>query len=372
MIRVLHVLGSLKRAGAETMVMNYYRAIDREAIQFDFIVHKDPYSSEYGAYRTEIEKLGGKIYVFPEFSGRNAIDLIKRWNMFFSENRDYQVLHSHMRSYASVYIPIARKNGITTILHSHSTSNGKGLQAIAKGIMQYPLRFQADYYMGCSREAGEWLFGKRIANSNRYFMLPNAINIADYRFDLETRSKYRESIGANETTRVYIHVGRFHPAKNHMFLIEVFERLYRNNNNTLLILVGDGELRKEIEKKVSDCGLTDNIKLLGSRNDVPKLLQAADAFLFPSKWEGLPVTVVEAQAAGLPTYVSETVTRDVNISPLIEYIPINQGTQIWAETIENSTLRREDVSVEINRNGFDIQSSTEWLTNFYRSVVNEQ
>lgn len=365
MIRVLHMIGSLNIGGSQSMIMNLYRNIDREQIQFDFVI--DHPSHLY--YAEEIKKLGGCIHVMEPFKGSNTKSVKKAWNTFFDEHPEYRILHSHVRSYASLYIPIAKKHGVKTIIHSHSTSNGKGIASIVKAIMQFPLRYQADYFFGCSREAGKWLFGKKIVNSKRYFMLKNAIDTKKYEVSMETRKIYRTNFGATEVTNVLVHVGRFHESKNHMFLLDVFQEYNRKHRDSILVLVGDGELRERIEEHIKELDLEENVNLLGNRNDVAEILQAADYFLFPSNWEGLPVTVVEAQAAGLPCFVSSNVTKDVNVSELVLNLPINQGTEVWVEAIEKSVIERKNVMSSIVSAGFDITSSSAWLTKFYSELL---
>ena len=367
MIRVLHVLGGLNLGGAETMVMNLYRAIDKNKIQFDFIIHLPAKQ----AYEDEILKLGGKIYRFPQFKGKNIISQKRLWGDFFKIHREYQILHSHVRSYASVFLPIAKKYGLKTIIHSHSTSNGKGVSSCIKTIMQYPLRFQADYFFGCSQEAGQWLFGKKVVESDRYYMLQNAIDVSKYTFNPEIRSEYRNLLEISDDKKVYVHVGRLHEAKNHLFLLEVFYEIQKRNPNSLLLVVGDGDLKSVIEKKIKELKIEEYVLMLGARNDVAHIFQAADYFLFPSKWEGLPVTVVEAQASGIPCFVSNTVTKDVNLSQLVINLPIDKGTDIWVDAIEKIGNQRIDVSEDIKKAGFDIKNSAQWLTNFYEGLANE-
>lgn len=360
MIRVLQVFSKLNRGGAETMVMNIYRTIDRTKVQFDFIVNCE---GEHD-YSEEIRSLGGKIYYLPKFNGLNYFSLKKKWRKFFIEHPEYKILHSHVRSYASIYIPIAKKYGLKTIIHSHSTSNGKGIGAVIKKIMQYPLRFQADYLFACSQISGEWLFGKKATKKDNYKLIPNAVDLDKFKFDSKVREVYRKSLGIENNT-VYIHVGRFHPAKNHLFLLNLFSGIRRTNDNAVLLLVGDGELRTDIENKIKKLQIDNGVKLLGSRDDVYKLLQAADCFLFPSKWEGLPVTVIEAQVAGLPCFVSENVTSEVFISEYAYKLPVNKGTDVWLNAIAKTDKERHDFIKEVGETQFDINSSVNCLTDFY-------
>ncbi len=363
-IRILQMIGSLNIGGSQSMIVNLYKKIDREKVQFDFIL--DHPNELY--YKDTVEKLGAKIYEMPTFHGTNAGEIKRVWNEFFKEHPEYKVLHSHVRSYASLYIPIAKKNGVRTIVHSHSTSNGKGISSIVKRFMQYPLRNQADFFMGCSKEAGEWLFGKKVVNSDRYFMLQNAIDVEAYRFNDTIRVKYRSELGLKDEL-TFIHVGRFHPAKNHEFLLNLFAEIRKRNDNTKLILVGDGDLRPEIERQISDLQLGSSVILTGSRSDVPNLLQAADCFLFPSNWEGLPVTVVEAQASGIPCLISDHITKDVNVSPLVRYLPIDNGVENWVNALDEVDYSRQNVLDLIKKARFDISSTAAWLQKFYQGLM---
>ncbi len=365
MIRILHVLGGLDRGGAETMVMNLYRAIDKTQVQFDFITH----TNRRQAYTEEIEKLGGKIYYFPKFKGINYFQLKGIWKKFFKDHPEYKILHSHVRSYASLYLPIAQKAGLKTIIHSHSTSNGKGLSSVVKRILQYPLRWQADYFFGCSKEAGVWLFGDKIVNSPKYHILQNAIDTELYKFNSEIRKEYRKKLGLGDK-KTFIHVGRFHPAKNHAFLLKVFAEIHKQDTNTVLLLAGDGELRPEIERQISELDLKKDVLLLGSRSDVPKLLMSADCFLFPSVWEGFGMVAVEAQAAGLPCICSDRVPSSVKVTEFCKFISTDD-LLTWVDmSLQNTRLalllQNESKLDEIEK--FDINKSVAELQTFYLSV----
>ena len=349
------------------MMINLHQAINREQIQFDYVITRE--DDEARTQVPIVESLGGRVFVLPNFNGRNIGEVKSAWSKFFREHPEYRILHSHVRSYASIYIPIAHKYGVKAIIHSHSTSNGTGISALVKKVLQYPLRFQADYFIACSKEAGEWLFGKRITkNTKKYHMLQNAIDISKYECDVQRRKELRKMLGVEGKT-VFIHVGRLHPSKNHSFLIDVFSDIVKQDNGATLLLVGDGELKGQIEQKIHEKGLDDKIALLGARNDVPELLMASDCFLFPSLWEGLPVTVVEAQASGLPCLVSDHITNDVFVSELAIKLPIDNGHEVWSQTIRTLPLDRRDVKDDIRKAGFDISVTAEWITQLYYGLT---
>lgn len=240
---------------------------------------------------------------------------------------------------------------------------------MVKRIMQSSLKRKADYLFACSEESGRWLYGDKAIHGDNYRMIPNAVDTEKFAFNASVRAEMRNALGISEGTVVYGHVGRLHPSKNHPFLLEVFQRVHEKQPNSVLVIVGDGELRGEVEEKINALGIADCVKMLGSRADVPELMQAMDIFLFPSRWEGLPVTVVEAQAAGLPCYLSDTITRDVNTSPLVSYLPIHTGADIWADTLMASDNTRRNVIENIKSAGFDVTETAKSLTEFYEEIA---
>ena len=365
MIRILHVLGGLERGGAETMIMNLYRNIDRETVQFDFVIH----TSRKQAYYEEILTLGGRIYHFPAFNGKNLFLLKKLWDGFFKDHPEYKILHSHVRSYASIYCRIAKKHGLKLIIHSHSTSNGKGLIAAVKHVLQLSLRFQADFMMACSTESGRWLYGKKACKKPNFRLIPNGIDIDQYAYSETTAAECREKLGLKDKF-VLGHVGRFHEAKNHAFLMNVVAGVCERRPDAMLLLVGDGEVREKIESKIKNLGLENRVVMTGSRSDVPRLMQAMDVFVFPSLWEGLPVTVVEAQAAGLPCLISDRITDDVDISELVKRLPIEKAT-VWMDAILSVDTSRRDVRDKIKLAGFDVRDLATAMKDFYIDLAKE-
>lgn len=365
-MRILHMIGSLEMGGAQTMVMALYRSIDRTKTQFDFVIDSDVQS----VFVDEIQELGGKIYSFPKFNGKNYGEVCSAWNVFFRNHPEYKILHSHVRSYASIFLPIAKSHGLKTMIHSHNTSNGKGIIAIAKKILQYPLRFQADYFFGCSEIAGQWLFGKKVIKSGRYFMLKNAVDIERFTYRQETRKRIRKELGIAENDLVIGHIGRMHPQKNHKFLLDCFCEIAKQRNDAKLLLLGDGELRGDILAHIQHLDLEKRVLLLGIQKKPEEYLSAMDCMMLPSLHEGLPVVVVEAQANGLHCFVSDTVTKEVQLSHLVKYLPITEGTAPWVNAVLSCDYRHEDVATKIKAGGFCVKSTAQWLCDFYQSIVN--
>ena len=360
-IRISQVVGTLNFGGAESLIMNLYRNLDHEKIQFDFVVH----SCKIGLLEDEIQSLGGGIYRCPKFNG-NFSKYKKWWYHFFHEHTNYGILHSHIRSSASLFIPIAKKFGLKTIIHSHSTSNGRGVVAILKNLLQLPLRFQADYLFACSNEAGKWLFGKNVTKKRNYFLFSNAIPVEKYLYNSEIRKKYRVDLNL-ENCFVIGHVGRFSLPKNHKFLIECFSEIHKINHAAKLLLIGEGELYSEIVSKIAEYNLQKDIIMLGNRFDVGNLLQVMDAFVFPSLWEGLPMAVIEAQTNGLPCYISDYITNDVNLSELVYRLPLDDK-KLWVKEILKQR-ERVDVTHKIISAGYDVSYNTRKLENFYFQLL---
>lgn len=360
--RILHVLGRLDRGGAETMLMNLYRNIDRDKIQFDFVIS----TAEQCDFTNEIEALGGKIYSLPRFNIKNAIHYSKAWHDFFKEHKEYKIIHGHLRSTASIYLKIAKKYGLITISHSHSTSSGTGLSAIVKNALQFQIRSIADYLFACSDLAGIWLFGEKACQKENYFVLNNAIDAKDFIYNEEKRQQTRKKLQI-EDKFVIGHIGNFKCEKNHKFIIKVFKEVFKKCNQTVLLLVGDGELRLKIEKEVSELGLTNNVIFTGVSSEIPSLLQAMDVFFFPSLYEGLPVTIIEAQAAGLPCLISDTISQETSITNLIEYFSLNNTMKEWAEKLllYGDGFVRRDTYNEIKNAKYDIGTTSKSLEEFY-------
>ena len=364
MIRVLHMIASLDVGGSQTMMMNIYRNIDREKIQFDFVIDRpdETYFAE------EIRSLGGRVFTMPPFRGTNAGEIKRDWRNFFYTHPEYHILHSHVRSYASLYLPVAREHGVKTIIHSHSTSTGGGVKGAVKSVMQLPLRYQADVLMACSVEAGVWLFGKRACQSERFVLLPNGIDIRRFALDPETRKQYRRELGL-EGKYVIGNVGRFYDVKNHTFLLDVFQKVHERDENAVLLLVGVGPLQQEMAQKAVRLGIADQVIMTGNRDDVPELLGAMDVFAFPSLWEGLGIAVVEAQAASLPCVISDTITREVGISDLVQYLPLGDA-ETWADALLERRPR-QNVTEAIIKAGYDIRSAAQRLSALYTRLDRE-
>lgn len=363
-IRILHVLGRLDRGGAETMVMNLYRHMDRQQVQFDFVLH----TAEECSYTQEVLQMGGRIYAVPSYAPKTAGKYRRAWRQFLKEHNEYRILHSHVRSTASLYLPLAKKYGMTTIIHSHNTSSGKGLAAVVKTMLQYPLRFQADYLFACGREAGEWLYGKRACRSQRFVILPNAIDLTQFQYCDAVRKSVRQKLGIADDILLVGHIGRFEPQKNHTFLIEVFTALQKMRPDSALLLIGEGPLEEQVRSMAEQKQAAGAIRFLGRRSDVEELLQAMDVFLFPSLYEGLPVTLIEAQTTGLAIVMSDHVSDEVILTDLVDQLSLQYSQEQWARAVLDAAAkqqRRRSRIEESKAGGYDIADTAKWLMEFY-------
>ncbi|MCM2590890.1 glycosyltransferase family 1 protein [Rossellomorea marisflavi] len=368
-IRVLHVLGRLDRGGAETMVMNLYRKIDRSKIQFDFIIHTE----ETCDYSDEVKKLGGVIYSVPRYIGRNHFLYRREWENFFSKHPEYKIIHGHIRSTASIYLKIAKMFGLFTIAHSHSTgSRGNRIEQMVKNTLQIPIRYCSDFYFACSEEAGKWLFGKNVVNKENYRLIKNAIDINKYLPNATVRDNFRNKYKI-EDRFVIGHVGSFTAPKNHSFLIEVFNEIYKMNNSALLLLVGDGELRPLIEEKISNYNLENNVIIIGSVPNVHDYLQMMDIFIFPSIFEGLGIALIEAQAAGLQSLVTDTLPGEVVVTDYVNKYSLSNNPKLWAskalEIGSSKNVNPNYIIEKLKSSGYDIQYQSSDIQNIYKGIL---
>ena len=356
-VRILHVVTYMGRGGLETMIMNYYRHIDRSKVQFDFLVHRD-FRADYD---NEIETMGGRIFRLPRLVPWSR-SYLKSLENFFREHSEYKIVHVHQDCLSSVILKVAQKCGVPVrIAHSHNSSQDKNLKYLIKLLYKRQIPTYATQLFACGKEAGDWMFA-----GAPYQFLNNAIETSRYTFDTEARHQMRSRLGISNTAFVVGHVGRFHPQKNHSFLIDIFTDFKTKTSNAVLLLVGDGDLRTAMEQKAALLGISNSVIFTGVRSDVPDLMQAIDCFVFPSLYEGLPVTLVEAQAAGLPCIVSAGVPVECDKTDLVKHISPSAGPAHWAaEILKTQSNARRNTREQIIQAGYDIEANAQWLQNFY-------
>lgn len=366
-IRVLQVFASLERGGAETSVMSYYRHTDRDRIQYDFVVH----TPHRGAFEEEIENLGGRVHRLPRFRWTNLRAYMRAWRELLSCHPGYSMVHGHFFTISVVYLAVASKFGIATISHSHA--NVPGLKGMLIRAINWPSRRRVDLKAACSTDAARYFYGAGAVRRGEVVVINNAIEVERFRFNPAARSAARCSFGL-EDKFVVGHIGRFEYSKNHLFLLDMFAELLRSEPRATLLLVGDGSRRDEIESRIADLGLTESVVLTGVRSDVPDLLQAMDALVVPSLYEGLGIVAVESQAAGLPTIVSDRLPSDVHITSLLEKVPLDAGVAAWADVVLKHRHDHDRVSPvsEIAQAGFDVTTEAPKLERLYLELAGER
>ncbi|OUO45398.1 glycosyl transferase family 1 [Olsenella sp. An285] len=323
MIRVAQVMGYMDGGGVEQVVMNYYRHVDRATAQFDLLVCE----GSGMVPRDEVEGLGGRVLMVPGYG--NLPRFMRALERLFRQER-WPIVHSHVNALSVFPLCAAKRAGVLVrIAHSHSTSGrGEPVRNAMKAALRPLSNVYPTYRMACSRYAGEWLFGGGV----NFEVLYNAIDLARFAFDAGVRVRVRAELGLMEGQLAVLHVGRFTEQKNHRFLIEAFAKASRRRPDAILLLAGEGDSRPSIERRVSELGLADRVKFLGQRSDVERLYSAADTFVLPSLYEGLPVVSVEAQASGLPCLLSDQITREVDVTGNVRFLPI-VDSDLWADVL---------------------------------------
>ncbi len=366
-IRVLMLTTILNRGGLESMVMNYYRHIDRSKVQFDFVVHRE----QKGAFEDEIIALGGKIYRMMPIRPLTFGKYKKQIAQFLDAHPEYQIIHGHLSELGYFFYKEAAKRNIPIIIgHAHMSDVPKDSKWIFRTFFKYRMRRYLTLHFTCGQKAAEWLFGK--GDAKTAIIQRNAIDTNSFLFDETNHKKKRKELSIGENDFVICHVGSFQKVKNHTFLIDVFESIHKQFPNSILLLIGDGELRKIIEKKCQEKDIEQSVKFLGVRSDVSDLLQASDLLIFPSLFEGLPVTLIEAQCTGIPCLISDGIPQEAVLTDLVTSKSLKDSAVSWAEEalqLREKNIDRAIYPAIIKEKGYDIQKNAEWLQNFYISSI---
>lgn len=354
MKRLLCIVGGMNAGGAETFLMKMYRALDRDKYQMDFAVAVD------GIYDVEIKKLGGKIFkIMPKSQGflRNFNDIRR----IVSENHYVSVLRVSQNSLSAIELLAAKLGGAR--IRGYRSSNSSTVSGTAKEAFVHKVcmcmpKLFANVRFAPSTEAAEYMFGKGCIKKKQAFLLKNGLDLGIYHYSLDNRNKIRSELEI-EDAFVVGHIGRFNQQKNHDFLIDIFYEIKKEKENAILVLCGEGEKEGEIREKVENMGLGDSVKFLGIRADIPEILSAMDVFVFPSLYEGMPNTVIEAQALGLPCYISDRITREAKVTELVSFLPLkNPG--LWKKEIIEKKYSgdRYKYNKEMERCGYSIYNCT--------------
>lgn len=361
-VMVAQIIGKWLGGGVEAVVMNYYRNIDRNKIQFDFICDDDSTNIPYD----EIDALGGKVILIPPY--QNVFEYHKKLKKVLIDG-DYKIVHSHINTLSVFSLFAAKCAGVPVrIAHSHSTTNKKEKKKnLLKQVLRPFSKLFATDYMCCSELAGRWLFGNKEYDKGNVYLLNNAIDLDKFKYDEEKRKEKRKELNIEDSTLVIGHVGRFVEQKNHRFLIDIFNEVHKQKENSILLLAGQGPLMEEMEEKVKILGIEDSVKFLGQRNDINELYQAFDVFCLPSLYEGLPVVGVEAQATGLLCVFSNDMTKETKVLDTTEFLSLNQSVEEWAYTIIEKIKRfkRLNPKKEISDKGLNIDTEAQKIVNFY-------
>lgn len=360
MQRVLQVTSKLFRGGAEAFIMNVYRNINRERVQFDFLTFRSP--REF--YEDEIERLGGRIYHVPIMEGMNFLRRRSMLDSFFAEHSSYCAIHGHMAALGGDYLAAAERAGIQRrFSHSHIADFERNPRGYLKHAFERGFGDHATHRLACSTSAGKYMYGDA-----PFVVVNNGIDIERFSFSPSSRASFRASIGASEREPLIGHVGRFELMKNHDFLIEIFASMVRNGLPGRLVLAGDGSLRRKMEEKVSLLGIDDRVVFLGVIEDMPSFYSGIDVFVMPSLFEGLPFSVIEAQCSGLPCVLSDTISSECKVAKDVQFLPLSAGDDAWGASVKRFlqvAKDNRDGSSFVRAAGYDIADVARVLEGLY-------
>ena len=360
-IRVLQIGMHDKIGGVETYLMNYYRNIDRQKIQFDFI---NPYAQL--CFEDEINSLGGKIYNVANMK-KKPLKYYNEIKKIVAENK-YEIVHINLLSLANVLPILAAKKGGARkiILHSHNASTPHGLlrKILNKINKKIALKNSTDLF-ACSEIAGKWMFGK----DRDFTLINNAIDLDKFGYNENKRRKIRRELNV-EDKFVIGHIGRFSQQKNHNFLVEIFNEIVRKNNNAVLLLIGEGELKPKVREKVKLFNIEKNVIFLNPVSNPEDYYQAMDIFLLPSLFEGLPVVGIEAQASGTNCIFSNNITTELNLTSFCKFIDLNEKKEIWSECILNSKYQKNSINNTNLVKNYDIKKESKKIEKIYFGLIN--
>lgn len=360
-IRVLCVFSSLDRGGAESMCMNLYRNIDRSKVQFDFVKH----TSVKCAFEDEIASLGGRIYTAPRYKMYNYIQYTTWWKRFLHMHPEYQIIHGHFFTISEIYLGIAHRLGRYTIGHIHASASDDGIKGYIKEKNIHRIEKVADACFACSEEAGKWAYKKA-----QFTVLNNAIESERFAFNPVCRKLMREQLGIRDDDKAIFVVANITEVKNPLGTIDIFNVIQQKNPNAYLLWAGDGNMRGCLEKRInSEC--IPHVVFLGTRSDVPDLLQAADVFMLCSFNEGLGMAAIEAQASGLPCLLSEGIPREADITGLCSFLPLEQPDKwekAYSKMLQNTRI---DTRKQVRTAGYEVKQTAKWLTEFYLQYMGE-
>lgn len=369
-VKVLYFVDRMLRGGIQTFVLENWKHMDKNKVQVDFLLLDDGVTYEL---EDTLRKMGSNVFKLKGIWIKKPWDYVKYYkslNKFFKQNNDYQVVHLHSSSKNFLVLALAKKYGVKVrIAHSHNIGfqTTSKIQIVCGNILKYFLRKYSTDYFACSELAGQWLFGKK----EKVTVVKNAVDIDKFCYNREKSEKIKKQLGLTNNF-VIGHAGRFTHQKNHEFLIQIFNEIYKMDNNARLLLVGSGELESEIRRQVEKLHLEDYVVFAGFQTDVSLYMQAMDSFVFPSEYEGLGLVLIEAQAAGLTCFTSKyVVPEEAKVSELLTFISLGEAPRIWAEEIlKQKNSERKTPRSDIAQNGYDIYETAHFLQQYYIEKAN--
>ena len=354
--------------GVEAVILNYFRNINKSKFVFDFVIDSD---STDNNFINEIQELGGTIIKCPPYQK------LHKYNKFLYKlfkEKNYDIVHSNINTLSVFPLRMAEKAGIKIrIAHSHSTSNPKEWKKnLLKNILRPFSKKYANVYFACSELAGRYLFGNKTFDEGKVVIINNAINLDKFKYNEEKRKEIRKKLNIKNDTFVIGNIGRFVAQKNHTFLIDIFNEMHKENENSVLLLIGQGMLQNEIKEKVDKLGLANSVKFIGQVTNANDYYNAMDVFVLPSLYEGLPVVGVEAQASGLLCELSNEMTKETKILSTTNFIDLNLPAKKWAKNIieDYDKFERKNVSKEFENNGFNVKKEAIKLEKKYFALLN--
>ncbi|GEL13707.1 cps2J protein [Lapidilactobacillus concavus DSM 17758] len=366
-IRVLHVIGKMDRAGAETMIMSLYRRIDRNKIQFDFMVH----SRDKGDFDDEIKSLGGKIYYMQKFNMVNFFSYHHAWKSFLKVHPEYHVIHGHIGSSAFIYLSIAKSLGRKTIVHSHNSfSDGFNVHDHVISLLNYHNKDFVDEILAASIQAGKDRFGKNVVKRDNFHVFNNAIDSSGFLYSVDKRNEIRRLLGISPDSFVMGNVGRLVEAKNQKRLISIFHQVTKRDPDSQLLILGKGPLKNDLLSLTQEYQIDSQVHFVGVTDDVADYLSAMDVFVFPSLHEGLGISLIEAQCAGLPCIASDAVPVEAMVSSLLVFESLKKADSQWVDTIIKnkeiySKQHRQSHTDDIKKAHYDISQTLPQISNLY-------
>ena len=367
-LRILQITECLSAAGIESFIMNNYRKMNLSKVQFDFLVLRN----EREFYDDEINKMGGKKYCICRKDKNTLIRILKESiDLYhFLKKNPYSIVHIHYTTpLRAPYLYAAKKAGVKVrIYHSHSAEvSGKNkIKVLIYNFMKKKIKKWATHWLACSKAAALWMFPQELCDNNQVKIIYNGIDINQYKFNIKYRKEIREQLKLNDQF-VLVHTGRFLEQKNQTFIIDIFNEIKKNDKTAILLLLGEGELKPQIEQKVKNMNLNNSVMFLGVRNDVYKILSASDCYIMPSLYEGLPVAAVEAQCSSLPCILSENITDEIKLIDKVIFLSLNDSYEKWANAImqfKNNNTRKDESHI-IRKNGYDSYEVASKLQDFY-------